>query len=78
VLREQINQGRSAVVAVLAQFAGQDTGLGLPSPDPELTGRMISSIADEHARLMLLEPDRYPIDRLVDHARWILNQISGP
>jgi AcrR family transcriptional regulator len=78
VLREQVAQGRDAVVAVLAQFAGQGFGAGLPSPDPELTGRMISTLADESARLMLTDPERYPIDRLVEHSRWVLNQISVP
>lgn len=75
VLREQINDGRAAVVAVLAQLAGQETGIGLPSPDPELTGRLISTIADESARLMLTQPAEFPIERLLAHARWLLNQI---
>ncbi len=76
VLREQITAGRDSVVVVLAQFAGQGTGVGLPSPDPELTGRMISTIADECARLLLTQPERYSIDRLVAHARWVLDQLD--
>lgn len=77
VLRRQISEGRDAVVAVLAQFAGEGRGPALPSPDPELTGRMISALADESARLMLTQPERYSIDRLVDHSRWVLGQINA-
>jgi AcrR family transcriptional regulator len=78
ILRDQIATGRDAVVAVLADFAGQGLGPALPSPDPELTGRMISTLADESARLMLTEPQKYSIDRLVAHARWLIDQISVP
>jgi hypothetical protein len=42
------------------------------SPDPELTARALSAVADEAARLLLSDPERYPPTRLVDHARWLL------
>jgi hypothetical protein len=46
------------------------------SPDAELTAHALSAMADEAARLMLLDPDRYPPERLLDHARWLL--FSAP
>jgi AcrR family transcriptional regulator len=72
VLRERIAAGRAAVVAQLAAAVGPRAG----SPDPELTARALSAVADEAARLMLTDPDRYPAERLLDHARWLL--FSAP
>lgn len=77
VLREQITQGRDAVVAVLAKLVDSGVGGSPKSPDPELTARTISAIADEGARLMLTDPERYPVERVIDHAGWLLDQL-GP
>ena len=49
---------------------------GERSPDPELTASMLSWTADESVRLMLTQPDVYPLDRILDHARWVLDQIE--
>jgi AcrR family transcriptional regulator len=63
LLGERIAAGRAAVIG---QLAG-----AVASPDPELTARALSSVADEAARLLLSDPDRYPPARLIDHARWL-------
>jgi AcrR family transcriptional regulator len=68
LLRERIAAGRAAVVAQLAAAVGPRAG----SPDPELTARALSAVADEAARLMLTDPDRYPPERFLAHARWLL------
>jgi AcrR family transcriptional regulator len=65
LLRERIAAGRAAVVK---QLAGAAAG----SPDPELTARALSAVADEAARLLLADPERYPPARILDHARWLL------
>ena len=44
--------------------------------DAELTASMLSAIADEYARLVLSDPERYPPERLMRHARWWLDQRS--
>jgi AcrR family transcriptional regulator len=62
---ERIAAGRAAVVK---QLAGAAAG----SPDPELTARALSAVADEAARLLLADPERYPPARILDHARWLL------
>lgn len=77
VLRRQITEGRDAVVASLAQLVGSGMGPGPDSPDPELTARTISAIADEGARLMLTDPKRYPIERQIEHSRWLLTRLSA-
>lgn len=69
LLRERIAAGRAAVVKQLAAAAAG-------SPDPELTARALSAVADEAARLVLADRDRYPPARLLEHARWLL--FSAP
>ena len=75
ILRERVAGGRAAVVAQLAQAVR--AGLGPSrSPDPELTAHMLSATADEAARLLLADPERYPVERLVAHARWLLERFG--
>ena len=68
-------EGRSAVVAHLAEAAAPRPGLGGPSPDPEMTARTLSAVADEAARLLLTDPERYPVERMLAHASWVLGQL---
>jgi len=72
VLRDRIAQGRAAVVDQLAQAISPGLGAGRESPDPELTARTLSALADEAARLLLTDPERYPAGRLLTHAAWLL------
>jgi AcrR family transcriptional regulator len=68
LLGERIAAGRAAVIG---QLAG-----AIASPDPELTAHALSSAADEAARLLLSDPERYPAGRILDHARWLF--FSAP
>jgi hypothetical protein len=38
---------------------------------------MLSTLADESARLVLTDPKRYPPERVLAHARWSL-ELLGP
>jgi AcrR family transcriptional regulator len=76
VLRDRINEGRDAVIAALAAYVARSGEPGDVSPDPELTARMLSAVADEAARLLLTDPDRYSVDRLTEHASWLLDQLN--
>jgi AcrR family transcriptional regulator len=78
VLRERIAEGRRAIIAGLAEVVRPGLGSGSASPDPELTAHMLSALSDEAARLILTDPDAYPIERLMAHARWLLGELSGP
>jgi AcrR family transcriptional regulator len=69
LLRERIAAGRAAVVRQLAAAVGPRSG----SPDPELTAHALSAVADAGARLMLDDPERFPPERLLAHARWVLS-----
>ena len=77
VLRETVERGREAVVAALAQVVGPGLAPESPSPDPQLTARLLSSLSDEAARLMLSDPQEYPIERLTRHAGWLLHQLGS-
>jgi AcrR family transcriptional regulator len=77
VLRDRIAEGRAAVVAQLAS-AVEPGGLGGgESPDPELTARVLSALSDESARLLLTDPRRYPPERLIQHAAWLLRELHA-
>ena len=73
VLREAIATGRAAVVGQIAAAVG---ALG-ESPDPEMTARTLSALADESARLVLTDPDAYTAERMMRHAHWLLQQFPG-
>ena len=75
VLRDRIAQGRAAVVEQLAGAMSPGLGVGRESPDPELTARTLSALADEAARLLLTDPERYPRERLLAHAGWLLDEL---
>lgn len=75
-LRERIAQGRTAVVGRLALAIGPGFGSGGEPPDPELTARMLSAFADEGARLLLTDPQQYPVQRILDHTSWVLGQVT--
>jgi AcrR family transcriptional regulator len=76
VLRERITAGRDAVVLALAELVRPGLGPGTQSPDPQLTARTLSAVSDEAARLLLTDPDEYPIERLIDHADWLLRRLE--
>jgi AcrR family transcriptional regulator len=75
VLRDQVEAGRDSVVTALAQVVGPGLAPERPSPDPQLTARFLSAISDEAARLLLRDPEQYPIERLLRHADWLLRQL---
>jgi AcrR family transcriptional regulator len=77
ILRDRIAQGRTAVVEQLARAMSPGLGAGRRSPDPELTARTLSALADEAARLLLTDARRYPPERLLAHAGWLLDELRS-
>ena len=70
-----IARGRAAVVEQLAaRSAG--SARGRESPDPELFARTLSAISDEGARLLLTDPERYPVERIVGFAGWLMRELA--
>ncbi len=74
LLQKSLLHGRATVLERLAQ-AVRSVGDG-ESPDAELTAGLLSAIADEYARLILTDAARFPPERLLAHARWLLDQVS--
>jgi AcrR family transcriptional regulator len=77
LLRTEIARGRELIVAQLAEVARPGLVPGRASPDPELTGWMLSSLSDSAARLLLTDPERWPVERLMVHTDWLLDQLAG-
>ena len=75
-LREKIAAGRAEALKRLSAAVQPLVDRNPQMPDAELTARVLSALSDEYARLILTEPGRYPIERLLGHARWWLRQ--GP
>ncbi|HKG66102.1 MAG TPA: TetR/AcrR family transcriptional regulator [Solirubrobacteraceae bacterium] len=77
VLHQAISRGRAAVVAQLAEALEGGDG-ALDTPDPDLAAHLLSALADEAARLLLAEPERYPRERILALARWFLGRVVPP
>ena len=76
ILHDHIARGRAAVVDQLALAVGPGLGPGRESPDPELFARTLSAISDEGARLLLTDPVRYPVERIVRFADWLMRELA--
>jgi AcrR family transcriptional regulator len=75
LLHDRIAQGRAAVVARLAHSLAP--GMSDEAPDPELVAHMLSAYADEAARLLLTEPDRFPPERILALSGWVLDRLAA-
>lgn len=78
VLQEQVARTRRTVTEQLARIAPQAlqaAGREAP-PDPELTALTLQAIAEDAARLLLEDPERYPIERLLANASWLLGLVG--
>lgn len=81
-LHASIAAGRETVLAQLTQAVTPALSLDR-APDAELTARLLTAISDEYARVVLSDPERFPPDRLIEHARWWLSfaseqRVAGP
>ena len=75
-LRATITRGRASVLEDLREAVRPGLRRGEAAEDPEMTARTLSAIADEYARLVLTDPKRFSPERLLDHARWFLGQLT--
>jgi AcrR family transcriptional regulator len=75
ILHDRIARGRAAVVARLAHSL--EPGLAAGVPDPELVAHMLSAYADEAARLLLTDPERFPAERVLALSRLLLRRLAA-
>lgn len=73
-LQESISSGKAAVLTRLIEAVQPALALDEAAPDAELTARLLSAISDEYARLVLADPERFSPERLLRHARWLLEK----
>ncbi len=78
ILRERAVQIRADVTAQIAALVPEVLAVvNGPTPiDPELTALTLQAVAEDAARLLLESPDRYPIERLLAHNEWLLDQLG--
>ena len=76
LLRTSIISGRAEVLSRLAQAVRPISTPPRQMPDPELTARILSAVADEYARLLLTDASQFPPERLLPHARWWIERLS--
>ena len=74
VLRKRIARGRAEVLDQMIEAVRPAFADEAAPPDAELTARILSAIADEYARLVLADAERFPPERLLGHARWLLER----
>ena len=74
-LRARVTAAREEIFARLEASLRRGFSSGRGSPDPEITAHMASAYSDELARLVLTDPERYPIDRLMEHTTWMIDAL---
>ena len=70
-IRRQVTDQLAALAPRVMARAGGDG-----PPDPELAALTMQAVAEDAARLLLNEPARYPIERLLAHAGWLLDRFG--
>lgn len=75
-LRNKIASGRAKALRRLTTAVQPLVARDVDMANAELTARILSALSDEYARLILTDSKRYPVQRLLGHARWWLSQ--GP
>jgi hypothetical protein len=73
-LRDKIAAGRDSALERLSAAVQPLVDRNPHMPDAELTARILSALSDEYARLVLDRSGRFRVERLVEHARWWLQQ----
>jgi AcrR family transcriptional regulator len=76
ILQKSIARGRASVLAQMAEAVRPVLPPEDESGDAELTANVLSAISDEYARLVLTDPVRFSPERMLNHARWWLQQGS--
>ena len=79
VMRERFERERAGVTAQLAAVVGPAlaSAPGAPAPDAELLARSLQALAEELARVVLADPERYPVERMLEYARWALQPVRA-
>lgn len=86
MLRDRVEQGRAAALDQIERLVawGLERREGLAGLDAELFARLLQSVGEDAARLVLTDPERYPPERLARFAATLLTalergtEVGGP
>jgi AcrR family transcriptional regulator len=73
-MRATVESGREEVLAGMRATIGPLL-TARDVPDPDLVVRILSQLADDAVRLLLTDPERYPVERLLATTRWMLGRL---
>jgi AcrR family transcriptional regulator len=79
IVRREVERKRAALLDELrrlVRWALEHRG-SLRALDEELLTRSILSVGEEAGRLLLTDPQRYPVERLVSYGRELLGSLGG-
>jgi AcrR family transcriptional regulator len=78
LLAERIARDRAGVVQTLAGVVRpwlEQAADGL-EPDPVIVAHSLVAVSEEMARLVLADPERAPVERILEHARWMFRRLG--
>jgi AcrR family transcriptional regulator len=78
VLRERVERGRAAALAQIERLVawGVERRRGLHGLDEELFARLLQTVGEDAARLVLTDPERFPPERLARFAAELLARLE--
>jgi len=76
-MRRSVARARTRVRAGMAESVQPALRAGRGPAEARLTANVLSAVADEYARMVLTDPRRYPPERLLEHARWLLEHPAA-
>jgi AcrR family transcriptional regulator len=78
LLADRIGRDRAGVVRALATVVGPwiEQAADDLRPDPEIVAHSLVAVAEEAARLVLADPQHAPLERILDHARWLFRRLG--
>jgi AcrR family transcriptional regulator len=78
MLRERVERGRAAALDQIERLVawGLERRGGLDGLDAELFARLLQSVGEDAARLVLTDPERYPPERLARFAATLLAALE--
>jgi AcrR family transcriptional regulator len=79
LVRREVDRRRNALLTQLRVVVawGLEHRGGLRDLDEEMLSLAILSVGEEAGRMLLMDPERYPRDRLVGFARQLLEALPG-
>lgn len=78
LLADRIARDRAGVVRALATVVAPwlDRAADDLRPDPDIVAHSLVAASEEAARLVLADPEHAPVERILEHARWLFRRLG--